>query len=105
MTNLFINNYYRKKLPIQENDLFGDEYLPNRTSRLQSRNSGYDNLVAESIYEEIDKLENKHRESFLLYFRGHKYQEIAERLNIPLGTVKNRIHVARQVLQSRVCVN
>jgi RNA polymerase sigma-70 factor (ECF subfamily) len=34
-----------------------------------------------------------------MYFEGHKYHEIAEHLDIPIGTVKTRIHVARKLLK------
>ena len=34
-----------------------------------------------------------------MYFDGYKYHEIAERLKIPIGTVKTRIHVARKYLK------
>ncbi|RZM27724.1 MAG: RNA polymerase sigma factor, partial [Pedobacter sp.] len=33
------------------------------------------------------------------YFEGYKYYEIAEELNIPIGTVKTRIHLARGILK------
>jgi len=35
-----------------------------------------------------------------MYFQGFKYHEIAEELNLPIGTVKNRIHIARKLLKS-----
>jgi DNA-directed RNA polymerase specialized sigma24 family protein len=35
----------------------------------------------------------------LKYFEGYKYHEIADELQIPIGTVKTRIHMARQVLK------
>jgi RNA polymerase sigma-70 factor (ECF subfamily) len=35
-------------------------------------------------------------------FEGYKYEEIAEQLDVPLGTVKIRIHVARQRLMERL---
>ena len=34
-----------------------------------------------------------------MYVSGYKYNEIAEKLNLPLGTVKSRIFFARQELQ------
>ena len=34
-----------------------------------------------------------------MYFRGFKYHEIAEKLKIPIGTVKNRIFIARKELK------
>lgn len=36
-----------------------------------------------------------------MHVSGYKYQEIAEEMNLPLGTVKSRIHAARKVLQAR----
>ncbi|MCY1557467.1 hypothetical protein D9M68_943170 [compost metagenome] len=36
---------------------------------------------------------------FIKYFEGYKYHEIAEELDIPIGTVKTRIHVARGILK------
>ena len=34
-----------------------------------------------------------------MYVSGYKYNEIAEKLGLPLGTVKSRIFFARQELQ------
>jgi RNA polymerase sigma-70 factor (ECF subfamily) len=39
---------------------------------------------------------------FLMHFEGHKYQEIAEHLDLPLGTVKSRIFFARKELKERI---
>jgi RNA polymerase sigma-70 factor (ECF subfamily) len=35
----------------------------------------------------------------MMYFHGFKYHEIADKLAIPIGTVKNRIHLARKELK------
>jgi RNA polymerase sigma-70 factor (ECF subfamily) len=37
-----------------------------------------------------------------MYFNGFKYHEIAEKVAIPIGTVKNRIHLARKELKDRL---
>ena len=36
---------------------------------------------------------------FSMYADGYKYHEISETLDIPIGTVKSRIHTARTRLQ------
>ncbi|MCU7551315.1 hypothetical protein OCK74_19490 [Chitinophagaceae bacterium LB-8] len=40
--------------------------------------------------------------SFLLYLQGYHYQEIADLLNQPLGTIKSRIHFAKKQLQKKL---
>jgi RNA polymerase sigma-70 factor (ECF subfamily) len=39
---------------------------------------------------------------FKMHTSGYKYHEIAEHLNIPIGTVKNRIFHARKEIQSKL---
>ena len=39
---------------------------------------------------------------FVLYFEGYKYNEIAENLKEPLGTIKSRIHFARKLLKEQL---
>ena len=34
-----------------------------------------------------------------MHVAGYKYSEIAEKMNLPLGTIKSRIFFARQRLQ------
>jgi RNA polymerase sigma-70 factor (ECF subfamily) len=36
----------------------------------------------------------------MMHYKGYKYHEIAEQLNLPLGTVKSRIFFARKELTS-----
>ena len=38
----------------------------------------------------------------MLYFDGYKYNEIADMLNEPLGTIKSRIHFARKLLKEHL---
>jgi RNA polymerase sigma-70 factor (ECF subfamily) len=37
-----------------------------------------------------------------MHFNGYKYQEIGDELNIPIGTVKSRIFIARKKLMSEL---
>ncbi len=49
------------------------------------------------LWAAVESLSDELREVFLLYtFQGLKYREIAELLDIPLGTVMSRLHAARQ---------
>ncbi|QDH78806.1 RNA polymerase sigma factor [Echinicola soli] len=52
----------------------------------------------------INHLNADYRTPFMMYFKGFKYQEIAEDLNLPIGTVKNRIHLARKILKDNLKV-
>jgi RNA polymerase sigma-70 factor (ECF subfamily) len=43
-------------------------------------------------------LEDEFREPFQLFLSGFKYKEIADKLHLPLGTVKSRIFFTRKKL-------
>jgi RNA polymerase sigma-70 factor (ECF subfamily) len=53
------------------------------------------------ILEAVDTLGNKHRLVVILrYYAGLSNEEIAQALNIPSGTVRSRLHTARQRLKA-----
>ena len=54
---------------------------------------------AAEIMAAISALPCEHCKVFTMYADGYKYEEIAEEMGIPLGTVKSRIHTARIRLQ------
>jgi RNA polymerase sigma-70 factor (ECF subfamily) len=98
MKNAFITNYQRIARQKTFVDTTDNLYHINNTHTMV-RNGAVTEITMKEINEEIDKLEDKIKVPFYMHYRGFKYQEIAERLSIPMGTVKNRIHVARQQLQ------
>lgn len=51
------------------------------------------------IQRAIDTLDRPYKIPMSLYLSGYKYPEIAEKMGIPLGTVKSRIHASRVQLQ------
>lgn len=51
------------------------------------------------IQRAIDTLDRPYKIPMSLYLSGYKYQEIAEKMGIPLGTVKSCIHASRVQLQ------
>ena len=50
------------------------------------------------LHEQIDKLADEFRIPLRKYLSGFKYKEIAEELNMPIGTVKHKIFKAREKL-------
>lgn len=50
------------------------------------------------VNQQIANLEEEYKKPFKMHFEGFKYKEIAEQLDIPIGTVKSRIFVARKKL-------
>lgn len=99
MKNSFITQYQKVKRRQTYVDNSEDLHLLNTAV---SHNGGARNLSYEELDNRIESLQSKFREPFKMFVEGFKYQEIAEELNIPLGTVKNRIHVARYELQEYV---
>lgn len=55
------------------------------------------------VGKEVEKLDEKHRVVInLIYFLGYTQQEVAEHLNMPLGTVKTRTRMALQILKNQL---
>lgn len=101
MRNTFINDYRRdgrKNAPIQTSDDLSSVQL----KQSAARNYGEGKFVMEDINKAMARLQPEYSDPFLRYFEGYKYHEIAEELNIPIGTVKTRIHMARQFLKSEL---
>jgi RNA polymerase sigma-70 factor (ECF subfamily) len=60
----------------------------------------FDSLVDETILEAIDGLQEEYRSAVLLSdVEGLSYAEIAELMEVPVGTVKSRLFRARRLLQ------
>jgi RNA polymerase sigma-70 factor (ECF subfamily) len=98
MRNIFINNYRKSMRNQTIFDQTKDLYHLNL-----SQNSGFDSpdgtTTVREINVAIDNLNNELRTPFTLFLSGYKYNEIADDLELPLGTVKSRIFFARQALQ------
>lgn len=99
MKNIFINKYRRAMRSTIFNDPTDDQYFIN-SSALTHRNEGEANLVLKDVEHALGDLQENLRKPFLMSYKGYKYDEIANFLKIPLGTVKVRIHNARKQLMS-----
>ncbi len=101
MRNIFINNYRRMvKSQTFLDDTENQFYINN--AKNATRNRGEANMVMKEINLAIDELSDNLKVPFLMSYRGYKYEEIARHLSIPLGTVKIRIHTARQKLKEKL---
>ncbi len=89
------NDYFRKKsaqleIPIEvlsEKELFVSRFGLNEVS---------------SVRETLELLGERDKQIlYLFYWKGLPQQQIAARLHIPLGTVKSRLHTARQNFKSK----
>ena len=104
MKNTFINNYRKKK---RQNTVLDSSLENNILSNYGQTevmyNDGEMNFYVDNILEEIEALNDQYRIPFLLSYKGYKYKEIQKVLgDLPLGTIKSRIHSARKTLQSRI---
>jgi len=99
MKNTFINNYRRV---VKTNYLIdkSDELSSPQLYASASSNFGENGFIRRDIEKAMSKLSSDYVIPFTLYFEGYRYHEISEYLNIPIGTVKTRIHIARKQLKS-----
>jgi RNA polymerase sigma factor (sigma-70 family) len=101
MKNTFITNYQkmvRRGTFIDTTDNL--HYINSGSSMIE--NEAYSNFTMEDINHTLDQLEDVYKTPFLMHFKGYKYHEIANNLTIPIGTVKNRIHIARKILKDEL---
>lgn len=98
MKNTFFTNYQRMVRRNTFIDNTENLHYINSSDNI-TENLAFTSFALKDINKAIEKLENTLKEPFLMHFRGFKYFEIAEKLNIPIGTVKNRIHLARKELK------
>lgn len=101
MKNIFINNYRKKTKANTVIDSTENLYYLNSGKNTISNNADR-NLLMDELGEMIDKLDENIRRPFLMHFEGYKYQEIAEELELPLGTIKSRIFFARKALKESI---
>jgi len=101
MKNTFINNYRRN---VKANTTFDNTedlyYLNlNQESSFETPDSEFS---VKEIQKKIDELSNEFKEPFLMHTQGYKYKEIADKLNLKIGTVKSRIFFTRKKLMTKL---
>lgn len=101
MKNSFITQY-QKRLKSKSCTSSLDYFHFLNNMDITTGNYGESSFAVKDMIKAIDDLEETFKTPFLLYFRGYKYEEIADKLNAPMGTIKNRIHMARKQLKERL---
>lgn len=98
MRNIFINNYRKNARENTMIDTTEDLYHLNlkQDAGVSTPEGAYAINEISSI---IAGFPADYREPFSLHVAGYKYEEIAERLSMPLGTVKSRIFFTRKRLR------
>jgi RNA polymerase sigma-70 factor (ECF subfamily) len=98
MKNTFITQYQRMVRRNTFIDTTENLHFINSNESLQD-NGAIASFMREDIEKALELTDEMYRLPFLMYFQGFKYHEIAEELDLPIGTVKNRIHIARKDLK------
>jgi len=101
MKNIFINNYRKKVKRNTIVDSTDNMYFINSGSVIISNGAG-SNILMQELQRMIAELEDNIRIPFMKHYEGFKYQEIADELDLPLGTIKSRIFFARKALKAKI---
>ncbi|MEL6590461.1 MAG: RNA polymerase sigma factor [Bacteroidota bacterium] len=101
MKNTFITNYHRLVKRKTFIDTTDNLHFINSSSHVTENGAG-SKLAIDEIEKAIKGLSYEYKTPFMMHFKGYKYFEIADILNIPIGTVKNRIHIARKELKRQL---
>jgi RNA polymerase sigma-70 factor (ECF subfamily) len=112
LTNTYINSYRAKKRRPDETELdeVEDLYLYRRIGGLEAAMAGrsaedelLERFTDAEVKEALESLPENFRMAVLLAdVEGFAYKEIAEILDIPIGTVMSRLHRGRKALQKRL---
>lgn len=101
MKNTFINQYRRG---VKFGEIMGkmesQGYISTASSEISQTPDKSINV--QDLKNEIENLQDDYRVPFQMKLEGFKYKEIGEHLDIPIGTVKSRIFLARKELMSNL---
>jgi len=101
MKNTFINAYRKRKNQNTFIDETENKYFINM--RETEKSVSTDSIVDHKyVMKQVNSIDKTYLETFMMYYNGYKYEEISEILDIPLGTVKSRIFLARRKMMDKL---
>lgn len=103
MKNIFINDYRKKVKRNTFSDSTDNNYFLNSGVNTEV-NGAEANMLIDELSVMIDDLQEGFKIPFMLHYKGYKYHEISDHMNLPLGTVKSRIFFARKELKKKIAV-
>ncbi len=98
MRNTFINNYRshsRRKVIIDS---------VSKQDKKTFSNNAEEQMLIKDLLKEVKKLDRDLKDPILMLYQGFKYEEIATKLSVPVGTIKSRVFIARKLLRNRLSV-
>jgi len=108
MKNTFINTYRKKskepdKVDYEEVENFYENVKPSSTDSAHLEKEIYDNLLDDEISAAIASLPDDFKTVIILSdIEGFTYDEIADFVDCPVGTVRSRLHRARKMLFAKL---
>ncbi|MDY5814047.1 MAG: sigma-70 family RNA polymerase sigma factor [Bacteroides sp.] len=101
MRNIFINNYRRT---VREMNIIDDNYSLQQQSLIEDGESDrfetmYDMKL---LHRTINSIPDDMKVPFQMFVAGFKYREIADKLKLPMGTVKSRLFFIRKRLKEEL---
>ena len=94
MRNAYINQYRKNK---RRRAYSLDEFDRNAYAPTED-NMSESNMMSEEIIKQLETLRPNYKSLLRMIMNGYQYDQIAEHFQLPLGTVKSRIHLARKEL-------
>jgi len=101
MRNTYINNYRKNQKAKTSHDTTKELYFLNVEDH-HTFNRPEGSLEFKEVWRNMNSIKDELLIPFKMYTTGYKYHEISEHLNIPIGTVKNRIFHARKEIQKKL---
>lgn len=98
MRNTFINNYRKAMRANTILDKTDEQYFINTSAAKSGFEDPEGKMSHGQIRSVIGQLADEYRVPFQMYNHGFKYKEIAAKLDLPIGTIKSRIFLARKKL-------
>ncbi|MDD2386468.1 MAG: sigma-70 family RNA polymerase sigma factor [Bacteroidales bacterium] len=100
LRNTYLNQVTRLSYKNTIKDDSDDSYIIKNT--LPENENAESIINTDEITSEINALNKEYRIPFQMFLDGFKYKEIAEEIDLPIGTVKSRIFFARKILMERL---